>query len=267
MRKKIAFALLLLVFIAACSLPKKDSEVVAQVDNEKLTLAELKANFTEEEWQKMTPDQKKEYVQQWINLVILAKEAEKQGLVKEPAVKNRIKYAQQKVLANSLIASRLAAQEVSEEEMFNYYRIHQADFAVPNVNYKVQRIFVTEQNMLARVRQELQNGMRFEDAAKVFSQETLGQNGGYAGIVTPDGPDSILWQALSKVNMYEVITVPKDNGFYLLRAYETVQGTGPSGFESQKDIIRQRILDERKRQVYDELLQELKSKSNIYLTI
>jgi peptidyl-prolyl cis-trans isomerase C len=257
----------LLLLLAGCSTPKQDSEVVAQVDKETLTLAELKANFSATEWKNLTQEQKKEYAQQWVNLVLLAREAEQQGLADDKAIKNRVKYAGRKVLANALIASRLASEQVGEDELFNYYRIHQGEFSKPIQNYKVQRIFLTDASLLAKVRLELQNGMKFEDAAKVFSQEPLGQNGGYMGTVTPDGADSTIWHALQPLKLFEITTLQKDNGYYLLRYYMEEQGSGPSGFEGQKDIIRRRILDERRRQVYDELLQELKSQSDVYLMI
>jgi peptidyl-prolyl cis-trans isomerase C len=182
-------------------------------------------------------------------------------------VQNRIEYAEQKILGNALIASRLNAEKISEEEMFNYYRVHQGDFANPMVNYKVQRIFLTDPNQVNKVKAEIAAGIKFEDAALVYSQEELGRTGGYMGSVAPDGADSLFWQALSKVKIYEVTTLQKDNGYYIIRNILEEKGTGQSGFEGQKDEIRRRILDERRKQVYDDLIRELKSRSDIYLMI
>jgi hypothetical protein len=85
--------------------------------------------------------------------------------------------------------------------------------------------------------------------------------------VTPDGPDSLFWQALSKVKIYDITSLEKDNGYFIIRNILEEQGAGESGFEGQKDEIRRRILDERRKQVYDDLIQELKSRSDIYLMI
>jgi peptidyl-prolyl cis-trans isomerase C len=265
--KKIIWLALICVTLLSCSLFDNKGEVIAQVGKEKLTMEEFKANFTQQEWVALTPDKKKEYVQQWVNLVLLAQEAEKQGLDKDKAVKYRIKYAEQKILGNALIATRLNAEKISEEEMFNYYRIHQGDFTRPMVNYKVQRIFLTDPNLVNKVKAEIAAGIKFEDAALVYSQEELGKTGGYMGSVTPKGPDSLFWQALNKVKLYEITTLQKDNGYYIIRNILEETGTGESGFESQKDEIRRRILDERRKQVYDDLLRELKSRSDIYLMI
>jgi hypothetical protein len=253
--------------LLSCSLFESKGEVVAQVGDEKLTMEEFKANFTDKEWISLSNDQKKEYVQHWVNLVLLAEEAKEQGLDNNKVVINKIRYAEEKILGNALIASRLDAEEISDEEMFNYYRIHQGDFSQPTLNYKVQRIFLTDANLVNRVRIEIQSGMKFEDAARVYSQEELGKNGGFMGTVTSEDADSTFWQAVSKLKIYEITTLQKDNGYYILRYYQEEQGTGPAGFEGQKNEIRQKILDERRKQVYEDLLRELKSKSDIYLMI
>jgi len=261
------FSIIFIVFLSGCSLFEKKGEVIAQVDNEKLTLEELKSNFSDMEWETLSSEKKREYVQQWINMILLAKEAEKLGLDNDKHVTNKISYAKQKVLGNSLISRQLAAQQMSEEDLFNYYRIHQGDFAKPLKNYKVQRIYVTDSSMLNKVKSDIQNGMRFEDAARLYSQEEIGKTGGFMGVVTPEDVDSTYWAAVNKVKLYEVTTLIKDNGFFLLRAYLEEEGSGKYGFDNLKDEIRRRILNERRRQVYDNLLRELKSKANIYIMI
>lgn len=259
--------ILLLIGLSACSLFEKKSEIVAQVGKETLTLDEFKANFSDAEFGALSNEQKREYIQQWINLTLLSLEAEKLGLNSEKSVLNQVRYAEKKILGNALISKRLQAERISEEDLFKYYRIHQGDFIKPLMNYKVQRIYVSDASLAAKVRQEIVSGLRFEDAAKIYSLEVLGQNGGYMGTVTPNDADSSFWQAVSKVNLYDIVTLQKDNGYYLLRSYEEEQGMGEAGFDGLKDEIRRRILDEKRKQVYDDLLRELKSKSDVYMMI
>jgi peptidyl-prolyl cis-trans isomerase C len=265
--KNLLFILVLLLSLSGCSLFEKKGEIIAQVDKETLSMEEFKANFTEAEWKSLTAEQKKEYVQQWVNLILLAKEAKELGLGKDKQVKNKINYAEQKILGNALISSRLANEKISEEDLFNYYRIHQGDFSKPIMNYKVQRIFSTDLGLLSKVKQEIQNGMLFEDAAKVYSQEELGKSGGFMGMVTPEDADSTFWLAMRNLKALELTTLQKDNGFYLMRFISEEAGVNQAGFEGLKDEIRRRILDERRKQVYDDLLRELKSKSDVYLMI
>ena len=259
--------LLLIVLLAGCSLFKQEKEIVAQVDDEVLTLEEFKSNFTESEWKNLSQEQKKAYAEEWVNLVLLAREADKAGLKDDKLIKNRLKYAERKVLGNALISVRLASEKVSEEELFNYYRVHQADFGNALKNYRVQRIYLTDTGLVGKVRMDIQNGMKFEDAAKVYSQEQLGQTGGYMGVVTPDGADSTIWQAVHNLQPNELTTLPRGGGILILKYYAAEEGTGETGFEGLKDEITRRILEERRRQVYDDLIRELKSGADVYLTI
>ena len=265
--KNIVLIAVLIIGLAACSIFEKKGEVIAQVDKVTLTREELKANFSDEEWKALTADQKKEYVEQWVNLILLAKEAERQGLDKDKAVKYKVKYAEQKILGNALISARLASEKISEEDLFNYYRIHQGDFTQPLMNYKVQRVFLTDINLVGKVKQEIMNGMDFADAAKVYSQEELGKNGGFMGVVTSEDADSTFWLAVHNLKPLELTTLSKDHGYYILRYVSEEPGNNETGFEGLKDEIRRRILNERRKQVYDDLLRELKSKSDVYLMI
>jgi hypothetical protein len=268
MKLKLALLTILALFLLlGCNTTAQDSEIVAQVDKETLTLAELKSNFSDSQWKNLSAEQKKTFVQQWINMTLLAQEADAMGMDNDKAIKLKIKYAAKKIKANSLIASRLAAEKVSEEDLFNYYRIHQGEYNQPRMNYKVQRIYVTDNTILSKVLQELENGMKFDDAVRVYSQETLGQTGGFMGTVSPADADSTFWLAVRKVKLFEISTLAKNDGYFILRAYAEEPGTKETGFEASKDDIRRRILDERRKQVYDDLLKELKSKSDVYLMI
>ena len=261
------FCLAIILLLSACSLFENKGQVIAQVDKETLTMEELKANFSEAEWKSLASEQKKEYVQQWVNLILLAKEADKLGFGKDKKVINKINYAAQKIKGNALISSKLEAEKISEEDMFNYYRVHQGDFEKSMMNYKVQRIFMTDSGMVSKVKQEIANGMKFEDAARVYSQEEFGKAGGFMGVVTSSDADSTFWLAVKKLKLMEVGTLQNSKGHYLLRYYGEEPGTSQTGFEEQKSEIRRRILEERRKQVYDDLLKELKSKSEIYLMI
>jgi hypothetical protein len=66
-----------------------------------------------EEWDKLSPELRKKYIEVWVNLTVLAQYADKQGLNKKAEVKQRISYAAKKVKANALIAARLAEIQVS----------------------------------------------------------------------------------------------------------------------------------------------------------
>ncbi len=258
---------LLVIISTSCTLFEKKSPVLAQVNSEKLTEAELKAHFSEVQWNSLSQNEKREYVQQWITLTLLAQEADKLNLDKDISVRYKYRYALKKIKSNALIATYLAATEISEEDLFKYYRVHQGEFTKQAINYQVQRIFHRDYAMIEGIKNELTGGMKFDDAARLYSQEPLGQKGGYMGLVTSSDADSIFWMTVKNLKQNELTVVSKDNGWYILRWFRQEEGSATTGFDEVKDEVRRRMLDERRQQVYDDLIKDLKSKSDVYLMI
>jgi hypothetical protein len=139
------------ILMISCQ-PSVEENVIAQVNEEKLSLEELKANFTEQQWKNLTKEEKEEMVQDWIRLTLLAQEAEKNGISDQQLIKNRLQTARKNILANALIAQNLAKITVTDEELFNYYRLHKNNYQKTHKEYRVQRIFVQSESLLDSVR-------------------------------------------------------------------------------------------------------------------
>ncbi|MCF7815219.1 MAG: hypothetical protein K9N40_12145, partial [Candidatus Cloacimonetes bacterium] len=67
--------ILLLIMLFSCQKTDDENYAVAQVNDEVLLIEDLKANFSQQQWNDMTKIQKEEIVQDWIRLTMLAQEA------------------------------------------------------------------------------------------------------------------------------------------------------------------------------------------------
>jgi len=105
MKNVIVILVLLLLF--AC-VQTEEEKIVAQVNDAKLTEEEFKANFTDKEWNDLTVENKKALIQDWIQLTLLAQEAEVLKISESLRIKEKIKSAKLNILANALIAQKLA---------------------------------------------------------------------------------------------------------------------------------------------------------------
>ncbi len=256
-------ALVIIIFILLSGCGKKEqteAAKVASVGSDILTEEGFKATFTEEAWNSLTAAQKKKYAEDWVNLTLLAMEADAQGIAADPGVKQRVDYAVKKVKANAIIAQKLAAIQVSEDELFNYYRVHQAEFQSKLQEYSVQRVFVKNKSTADELLAQLKDGLEFDVAVLSFSEEDVKDSFGSMGWLTASGPDSLFWRAARDLQDKEPGLLATANGWYVIRRTEAREGTQDAGFEEYRDAIRQKILDERRQQVYDNLLREIKSK-------
>lgn len=263
---KFLLAMFIVLILSGCQHVNK-SETVAQVNNETLSMNDLQSMFTKDEWSAMSVEQKRDYIRQWIDLTLLTQAAREMNLEKDNQVQEKLKLAEKKVLTNAVITEKLKSVLVSEEELFNYYRVHMGEFNQVGKILKVQRIFLSDRTKVDEVMVELRKGMNFADAAKAYSQEKIGQNGGYAGETSVSDSVSTFWNALQNLKVFEIAIIPANNGYYLARSYEELLGSGTPTFDTLREEIRKRVLKEKQQQIYDDLLRDLKSKADISISI
>lgn len=259
--------ILLLCVILAGSCAKKDGKSekltpLAEVNGDVLTLEGFRSTFTDEEWNNLSPEQKKQEIDNWVNLTLLAQEAEAQKLHEEKAVQQRMDYATKKIKANALISKRLASIEIGEEELFNYYRIHQSEFQGKLMEYEIQRVLCRDAStagmLLKKVKEE---GYDFNLAVSEYSQEALKDKQGNMGFVTAAGEDSLFWRAAHELPTNTPGLTTIDRKTYIFRYVQQREGTQEANFAEYRNEIRAILLKERKHQVYDDLIRELKKKT------
>ncbi len=270
MKKNILILLLFIFAIFGCKNEKKETineVIIAQVNDSKLTLNELKGNFTEEEWKNITIEKKRKFVNEWINLTVLSQESDLLKFSDSPVIKSRIKSAIMKIKTNALISQKISEVKTSEKELFEYYRLHKSKYQKEENEFKIQRIYLKKKEVLENVLNALKDGMKFVDAAKEYSKEKIGKSGGWIGFQTRKQLGNKAFNKLLKVKKWQQIVVEDNNGYYIIRYYETRKRKVEKNFDEVKDIINTILIQKKKEQIYDSLLKEVKSKSTISISI
>lgn len=264
--KRLLILLLVIPMLLGLSCGKKKgadkSAPVAQVGEDILREKGFRSTFTDEQWNSLTAEQRKKYVEDWVNLTLLAKEADALGISNDADVRQKLDYATKKVKANALIARRLADIRVTEDELFNYYRVHQGEFKGKMLEYNVQRIYLTDQAAASSLLTRIRSGLDFNEAVRTSSRENLRDQLGNMGFVSASGADTLFWKQARALKDGEAAMFEADGGWYIIRHTGTRESDQDAGFEEFKTEIRERILSERQKQVYEELLRELKAKNN-----
>ena len=252
---------LLVLLLPGCKGSGAQGEKLAEVNGEVLYLDAFKASLTEDGLASLSAEQKRRYTEDWVNLTLLAQTAEERKLDQDPAVKERMSYAMKKVKANALIAERLQQTKISEDQLFSYFRIHQADFQQPILAYNIQRIALPDKLSAENVYQQINQGMDFAQAVRRYSTEDLRAQNGMMGFVEPFSADSLFWKAAEEIPLLEAGLVSKNDLWYVLRYTETKESIHEPSFEDHRTEIKSRILKEKQNEIYLELLREIKSKN------
>ncbi|MFC1898501.1 peptidylprolyl isomerase [Candidatus Cloacimonadota bacterium] len=264
--KRALLLLMLTMLLFSCKQSNEENYVVAQVNQEQLLIEDLKANFNEKQWEDLSKKDKEELIQDWIQLALLSQEADNLGISTTPQIKNKISLAEKNIKSNALIAQKLAEIKVSEDDLFNYYRVHKSQYQKSHKEYKVQRIFVTDETMLDEVKTAIQE-TSFKEAAIKYSEESIGNSGGYMGFVAEQNISSELWNALTKLKLYRWQTVQSDGGFYIIRFYDEKTVSTDKTFVEVIESIRSILLKQKQQEAYEDLIEELKKKSEIAISL
>lgn len=265
MKKAILFFLVSLL-ILSCGQKNEEHNVVARVNDEKLQIEELKANFSDKQWEELSQKERENLVQDWIQLTVLAQEADKLGLSEQPQIRHKLKTAEKNIKSNALIAQKMAEIKISEDDLFNYYRVHKSQYQKSHKEYRVQRIFIKDETLLDEVKNAIQE-TSFKEAAIKYSQESIGQNGGYLGYVSQQNIDSASWKALTQLKIYHWQTVQVDNGYFIIRYYDQRNVTTEKTFLEVIEEIKVILLKQKQQEMYENLIEDLKRKSEIEISL
>ncbi len=261
MNRFLLLCLLLLILLTACGKKAEKGIALAQVNKEILYLENFKATFGVEEWDALNPELRKKYIEDWVNLTVLAQYADEQNLNKSLAVRQKMDYAAKKIKANALITQRLAQVQVSEDQMFNYFRLHQANFQKNAVEYNIQRIALKDKLNAENVMTQLNQGMSFNEAVQRYSSEELKAKNGFMGFISSAGADSSFWLAARNLPEKGFGLINKDQLWFIFRILEERTTSQEANFEDYRAEIKRKVILEKQDQIYQELIKEVKSQT------
>jgi len=264
--KNLVLIIIVLLFTISCE-KKKEVEIVAAVNGEVLSLEEFRSLFPEEIWNTLTYEIKRERINEWIKLTLLAQESDNSGLSEQPNVNSRINNAIKNVKSNVVLAQRISEIEITEDDLFNYFKLHKSKYQDKKKEYKIQRIFIKEKAKLDEVMEYLNKGQPFTDIVKQYSEETLGASGGYTGFMGKNDLDSAIWNKVSSLKKWHYTSVETSKGYYIFRQYDTQEVTHNKEFTEVEEDIRKIVFEQKKKEVFNNVIEELKRNADISISL
>jgi peptidyl-prolyl cis-trans isomerase C len=127
----------------------------------------------------VTAEEKNQVLDQMINMQLIAAQAEKDGLDKDPEVATRIALLRTQILADAAAQKYVKANEPSDAELQAAY-----DSATDKTEYHASHILVPTKEKAEQLIKKLKGGAKFEDLAKTESTDNSKANGGDLGWFT-----------------------------------------------------------------------------------
>jgi peptidyl-prolyl cis-trans isomerase C len=193
-----------------------------------------------------------------IDAKLIAQQAKKDGLLKDPQVNGMLELARLNVLQQAVSERYLKDKRPTEQELRAEYETQVA--ALPQTEYHARHVLVATEQFAEKLIGELDKGGNFESIAK---RETMDEgskaSGGDLGWFTPDRmvkPFSDAVLGLKK-GEYTRTPVKTQYGWHVIKLEDTRPMAAP-GFDQVKQKLEQMVLAKKFKAYTDELLKTAK---------
>ncbi len=135
--------------------------VVAEIGQRKITLGELESRLAGEPGvvraQFATVAKRKEYLASWVQFEVLAEEAARQGLAKDPEVVESTRSQMVRRYLKESVAGQVKAEDVTDAEVKAYYEANVGLYQKPE-QVELRHLLLSDKAAADKVRHELEAG-------------------------------------------------------------------------------------------------------------
>lgn len=256
----------LLLSFWSCTEQKSKGTVVARVGNQVLTLEEISMLTSPVGNVPVSFEDKREFIQQWIDTEILYREALREKLHKEPKIKRAIRQMEKELLAAELMERRIGSEmAIADRQIEEYYQTHKNDYILTKPLRRARHILVDSREQASRVRTRLQDGEPFDSLVVELSMDpatnaTSGDLGLFSEYdVTPEIANAAF--ALNVDDISEPIRT--EWGYHILQVTDIKPEGSLMPLSEVKGDIANKIFATRQRLAFDSLMKELKQHEEI----
>jgi peptidyl-prolyl cis-trans isomerase C len=282
----IALAAVALVACTQDKGPKKSGPAVATGAGIVITAEEFKARLDEQSpfirSRYSTLERKKEFLENLVRFEVLAKEAERQGLDKDPDVQLTLRKVMVQKLVQKNFADQSGGKDLPDDELQKYYDDHKDEFQkdrkvrlaaivfdAPAGSPDRAKKLATAKKALAQVKAaEKTNTLAFSAAVTQFTEDTAGKT--MAGDLNFKSKEELekgfgkeLAEAAFALKQGEVSGVVETaKGIYLVKV-TGLQEEVNRPFDAVKAQINAKLVREKRTKDFDVLVKKLKEEAKV----
>ncbi len=216
-------------------------------------IAEQKAQGTP-----VTPELKYAVREELIRRELLAQEAKKAGIDKQPEIVMQADTARQAIFVRAFIQDYLKKHPISDAQLKTQYDAMKAQMG--STEYKLRHILVANEDDAKAVIANLKKGAKFEELAKQSIDPGSKENGGDLGWASAGNFVKPFSEALVALNKgkYTETPVKTDFGYHVI-LLEDSRPMNPPSF----DELKPRLLQQAQGQQINKMLEGLRAKAKI----
>ena len=210
----------------------------------------------------LTAEQRGQVLDQMISMNLLAAQATKEGLDKEPDVAARLNVLRTRVLADAESERFLKGKEPTDAELHAEY--DSAVAAMDKIEYHARHILVASKEKAEQLIKKIKGGAKFEDVAKAESTDGSKTNGGDLGWFTLTRMAKPFGDAVKGLKKGEMTSEPVQTqfGWHVIKLEDTRE-VAPPPFEQVKQQVTNGAIQKKLQAYVDGLKQNAKIEKSL----
>ncbi|MFO7889131.1 MAG: peptidylprolyl isomerase [bacterium] len=254
------------VFNTGCNNGSSDNAVIARVENSVLTNRELNRRII---WKGLGEEQKRKYIEEWVNRELLYKEALQQNLDKTPDLELEIEQVKKEFLINRLVDKIFAEKiKITDREIESYYNKNQNLFRATDDERWVLHLLTDTRSNAREAMQEINAGKDFKEVARKYSIGIFKNNNGDLGYIKEEDVIDEISRTAFNLNENEVSGIIHTKyGYHIVKVLDIREEGEIEKLEQVSNEIIQRLRISKEKALYYDLLAELQNKYKIYINI
>ena len=205
----------------------------------------------------LSPEQRTQALDNLIRAQLIAEQADKEGLSKQPETAQLMQMERLNILEQALSQKVLGGKQATDDELKAEYDAEVAK--LPKTEYHARHILVATQPFAQKLVDRLKKGEKFEDLAKAESMDSSKTNGGDLGWFTLDHMVKPFADAVSNLKTGEYTTDPVQTqyGWHVIQLLGT-RPVNPPPFDQVKQRLAQVVEAKKFRAYTDDLMKQAK---------
>jgi hypothetical protein len=258
------FVVLCVLLTAGCSKTESGATPVARLDNKTLALEEIRAHIDTS----IEPSQAQiqQYIQRWLTEESLYREAVERGLDRADEMNQKVDDVRRQLTINALLDQEVYSQQLSnfsQQDIKQYYDTHIKEFDLIHDIALVSYVLFKNRDAATDFRNLVLKGTSWSSAVvQQASFILIRVDSSYqtqASLIPAE-----LWRVATRMATREIsFPINTNNGYYVLVAWKFVKQGQTADVPIVEQEIRGRLTVERRRKLYDHLIQSLRAKHSI----
>jgi len=210
----------------------------------------------------------REFVNEWVTTELLYQEALRRNMVKTEEMQRRLEEVEKKMAIETLLNQELYedSSDITGEAITGYFAAHRKDFVLREDIALLSMVLFDDRDAANTFRTRVLRGASWENAVTTAQRDsllhshllrTLGRQFFSQSILYPVE----LWKVARTLQPEAVsFVVSTDEGYYVLRMHDFKKQGEEADIEYVTEEIRDHLMIEARRQMYDSLLAKLRSR-------